>query len=146
MTEHRDILVLADLTEPQPAQLEPNDGCHVNETFAEPAATEKKGTWRVEAGRKGAERIRELIRRGRQYEQEHGLKSGRQRLRQLIQEGKLYEQEHGLRPARRPSRRGPRMSGPEAMAHLFQALKRLVKPSVRADLVRVMQSLEQSAP
>ncbi len=46
----------------------------------------------VVAGRKGAERIHQLIQRGRLYEQEHNLKRGRQRLRQLIEEGKLYEQ------------------------------------------------------
>src|SRR4051794_33773132 len=47
-------------------------------------------TWHADAGRKGAQRIHQLIQQGRQYEQEHGLKRGRQRLRQLIEEGKLY--------------------------------------------------------
>src|SRR5438094_289440 len=67
----------------------------------------------VEAGRKGAHRVHELIQRGRLYEQEHGLTRGRQRLRQLLEEGKLYEQEHGLSPRRRKSR--TRLSGEQAL-------------------------------
>src|SRR5262245_26302263 len=59
------------------------------------------------AGRKGAERIHQLIERGKLYEQEHDLKRGRQRLRQLIEEGKLYEQEHGLSTSRRKKRGAP---------------------------------------
>src|SRR6516164_7630243 len=75
-----------------------NDG-QKNGTDVGPAGPPR---WHVEAGRKGARRIHQLIEQGKLYEQEHGLKSGRQRLRQLIQEGKLYEQEHGLRGTRKP--------------------------------------------
>ena len=50
--------------------------------------------------RQGAQRLHHLIRLGKLYEQEHGLKRGRQRLRQLAEEGRLYEQEHGLAPKR----------------------------------------------
>src|SRR4051812_15273262 len=44
--------------------------------------------WHVQAGRKGACRVHQLIQEGRLYEQEHGLTRGRQRLRQLIELGK----------------------------------------------------------
>jgi hypothetical protein len=85
----------------------------------------------AQAGRKGAERIHELIRQGRLYEQEHGLKAGRQRLRQLIQEGKLYEEEHRLRPAHSPKRR-PRMSDEQALRALLYAIARVSKPAYRS--------------
>ena len=79
----------------------------VTESPAQPVAqsppepTTHADDWRTEAGRKGAKRIHELIEAGRQYEQQHGLKSGRQRLRQLIELGKRYEEERGAgaRPA-----------------------------------------------
>jgi hypothetical protein len=97
--------------------------------------------WHAEAGRKGALRLRELIREGKLYEQEHGLTRGRQRIRQLIQEGKLYEQEHGLRPKKRGTR-GPRMSGEQLLASFFHAVLRLAKPAYRPQIVRLIQELE----
>jgi hypothetical protein len=109
-------------------------------------AENQNGTanWHVEAGRKGARRIHQLIERGRRYEQEHGLKRGRQRLRQLIQEGKLYEQEHGLKPnGQNPRRERPsRLSREQALTTLFQALLRLVRPAYRQRLLRVLEALE----
>src|SRR5260370_13525338 len=60
----------------------------VVETGVNPGETHNQ---HAEAGRKGAHRIHELIRQGRLYEREHGLKPGRQRLRHLIQEAKLYQ-------------------------------------------------------
>jgi hypothetical protein len=101
--------------------------------------------WRAQAGRKGAHRIHQLIQEGRLYEQEHGLKSGRQRLRQLIELGKIYEQEHGLRPAR-PGKRGPRLSrmGREELVEtLLQCLVRMVKPSFREELTRLVEALQK---
>jgi hypothetical protein len=100
-------------------------------------------TWRIEAGRKGAKRIHQLIEAGKRYEEEHGLKSGRQRLRQLIELGKLYEEEHHLRPAGR-KRRGQRLSKAErdeVVATLVQCLIRIAKPSFRAELTRLAETL-----
>jgi hypothetical protein len=97
------------------------------------------------AGREGARRVHQLIREGRLYEQEHGLKRGRQRLRQLIELGKLYEQEHGLRPAR-PKKRGQRLSHlgrQELLATLLDCLLRIAKPSFRQELVRLVERLQQ---
>ena len=109
-----------------------------------PSEQEKTSTWHAEAGRKGAFRIRDLIRLGKQYEQEHGLTSGRQRLRQLIAEGKLYEQEHGLRPTGRRGRgTRPRVSNDQLVRTLLHTLLRLAKPSVRADLLRVLEALNR---
>jgi hypothetical protein len=45
-------------------------------------ATGSRSPQHAEAGRKGAFRIHELVRLGKLYEQEHGLKRGRQRRRQ----------------------------------------------------------------
>lgn len=95
----------------------------------------------AEAGRKGAQRIHELIQRGRLYEQEHGLKRGRQRLRQLIEEGKRYEEEHGLKD-RKHRPRGTRMSGEQRLRRFLDALLPLTKPVVRPRLVRLIQALE----
>jgi hypothetical protein len=95
----------------------------------------------VEAGRKGALRVHELIQRGRLYEREHGLKRGRQRLRQLIEEGKRYEAEHGLSPQRRRAR-GLRMSPNQRLRRLFDALLPLVKPAYRSRLAQLVQALE----
>lgn len=100
--------------------------------------------WHAEAGRKGAYRIRELIRHGRVYEQEHGLTSGRQRLRQLIEEGKRYEEEHGLRPARRRSSR-QRMSKQEALRTFLHSVVRLAKPGLRGELMRLIEAVEKQA-
>ena len=125
---------------------------HTNGTA--PAAVEAPGEdvagperWQAEAGRKGARRVHQLIREGRLYEQEHGLKSGRQRLRQLIELGKLYEQEHGLRPAPR-KKHGDHLSRAdreELLATLLQCLVRLAKPSFRADLLRLTEALSKVA-
>jgi hypothetical protein len=102
--------------------------------------------WRAEAGRKGAQRIHELIQHGRLYEQEHGLKSGRQRLRQLIEEGKRYEEEHGLASADRGRRRRPaRLSGEQLVLNLLQSLLRLTKPRYRKHVARLIQALEGGA-
>jgi hypothetical protein len=101
-------------------------------------------SWHAEAGRKGAYRIRELIRLGKLYEQEHGLKSGRQRLRQLIEEGKLYEQEHGLQSSKPHGRRsrGPRMRPQELVGNLLESLARLARPGLRVELLRLLHELE----
>jgi hypothetical protein len=93
----------------------------------------------AEAGRKGAQRVHQLIQQGRLYEQEHGLKRGRQRLRQLLEEGKLYEQEHGVRPRRK---RTVRQSSEQLVAGLLHSLVRLAKPRYRAELLEVLQALE----
>src|SRR5947208_1818455 len=84
------------------------------------------GHWRTEAGRKGARRVHQLIRLGRLYEQEHGLKGGRQRLRQLIGEGKLYELEHGLHATPGRESRMPRLNSREALTVLLESLSQLV--------------------
>jgi hypothetical protein len=100
-------------------------------------------TWRTAAGRKGAQRIHQLIEAGKRYEEEHGLKSGRQRLRQLIELGKLYEEEHHLRPAGR-KRRGKRLSRTErdeVVATLLECLVRMAKPSFRKELTRLAEAL-----
>ena len=96
----------------------------------------------VQAGRKGARRVHELIREGRLYEQERGLKRGRQRLRQLIELGKLYEQEHGLRPARpKKSGRLSRLGREELLTTLLGCLVRIARPSFRAELQRLTEAL-----
>jgi hypothetical protein len=103
------------------------------------------GDRHARAGREGARRVHQLIREGRLYEQEHGLKRGRQRLRQLIEMGKLYEQEHGLRPAR-PRKRGRRLSRlgrQELLATLLDCLLRIAKPSFRQELERLVERLQQ---
>src|SRR5205823_10051010 len=91
----------------------------------EPAAPNRH----AEAGRKGAHRVHDLIRLGRLYEQEHGLKRGRLRLRQLIEEGKLYEQEHGLRRVRQAR---PRKE--QVLRTFLKSLLYMVKPAYRAEL------------
>lgn len=95
----------------------------------------------AKAGRKGALRVHELIGKGLLYEKEHGLKRGRQRLRQLIEQGKLYEREHGL-TGPKVRKRATRLSSEKATAAFLDALLRLVKPSVRSHLARVLASLE----
>jgi hypothetical protein len=106
-------------------------------------SAEVNGTWRKEAGRKGAHRIHELIESGKRYEQEHGLKSGRQRLRQLIELGKLYEAEHGLQPVakERTRQRLSKMERNELVTTLLECLVRMVKPSFRPELERLVASL-----
>lgn len=100
--------------------------------------------WHAEAGRKGARRVHELIREGKLYEQEHGLKSGRQRLRQLIELGKLYEQEHGILPQRKL--KSGRLSPGERqqlVTTLLRCLVRIAKPSFRAELSKLTAALER---
>ena len=80
-----------------------------------------------------------MIRLGKLFEEEHGLKRGRQRLRQLIQQGRRYEVEHGLA---KPRRARPRRS--EAWADFLAALARVVKPAFRAEVERL--AVAMSAP
>ncbi len=94
------------------------------------------------AGRKGAERIHELIERGKLYEKEHDLKRGRQRLRQLIEEGKLYEQEHGLSIGRR-RKRGTPATPQQVVRRLLDTLVRIAKPTYRAELQRLVDALTE---
>ena len=98
----------------------------------------------AEAGRKGARRVHELIKRGRLYEQEHGLKSGRQRLRQLIELGKLYEQEHGLAVGGRRARAGRprRVRSEQVLVNLLQSVYRLAKPRFRPQIARLIDALQ----
>ncbi len=114
------------------------------ENGSEANGTAEAGSWRAEAGRKGAQRIHQLIEHGKLYEQEHGLKSGRQRLRQLIEEGKLYEREHGLHPEGRRARaaRPKRLSSEQQLLHFLQTVLRLAKPRFRGQVARLIQLLE----
>ncbi len=104
------------------------------------AALRSPSPQHAEAGRKGAFRIHELVRLGKLYEQEHGLKRGRQRRRQLIEEGKLYEQEHGLSPRRK--RRTPRLKPQQVLNGLLQTLWHVARPKYRADLRRLLEVLD----
>jgi hypothetical protein len=123
----------------EPLTPEPEQSCGPEAAVETPSEPSRR---HVEAGRKGAFRRHELIQRGLQYEQEHGLRRGRQRLRQLIQEGKLYEQEHGLRPARVEGRL-PRMSRQLALRTLLHSLAQLVKPSLRPQVQRMLEVLDE---
>ena len=92
---------------------------------------------RAAAGRLGAQRVLELVRLGREYEREHGLKAGRQRRRQLIQLGRRYEVEHGLRaPKPRKRKRG------DAWTEFLAALARVVKPAYRPAVERLVAALQ----
>jgi hypothetical protein len=95
----------------------------------------------AEAGRLGAKRVHQLIRLGRVYEEEHGLNRGRERLRQLVQFGKRYEQEHGLAASRPRKRRGKG----QAWDEFLTALARVVKPSYRPQVERLVQELRSAA-
>src|SRR5262245_42267868 len=117
--------------EPVPAEQEA--------TASEPGGLPNR---RVEAGRKGARRIHQLIERGKRYEQEHGLKGGRQRLRQLIEEGKLYEREHGLDAGGRRAR-AARPSREEVVKQFLESLVQIVKPAYRPHLGRLLRALEE---
>jgi hypothetical protein len=125
------------------------DTAHVEEANAPVTVPETTtgSNWHVEAGRKGARRIHQLIQQGKLYEQEHGLKSGRQRLRQLIEEGKLYEKEHGLAAEVNGvgRERRIRLSNDKALAAFLHLLLRLAKPSVRARLIELAHHLETPA-
>jgi hypothetical protein len=118
------------------------------EGLNEAPLTEANGTWRTEAGRKGAKRVHQLIQAGKRYEEEHGLKSGRQRLRQLIELGKLYEEQHGTRPVpkARKRRRLSKAERDEVVATLLNCLVRMSKPSFRADLERLASALKIETP
>jgi hypothetical protein len=101
--------------------------------------------WHAAAGRKGAHRVHELIREGKLYEEEHGLKSGRQRLRQLIELGKLYEKEHGILPGPQKQRR-ERLTGmerKELLGTFLQCLRRIAKPSFRPELTRLVKAMQE---
>jgi len=127
--------------EPAPAPVNPaTDDVPEPQVAPAPQPAVKLSSRHVEAGRKGAERIHQLIERGKLYEQEHDLKRGRQRLRQLIEEGKLYEQEHGLRPRRR--KRDARLSQEQLLRRLVDSLVRIAKPSYRPGLLKLVQALE----
>ena len=104
------------------------------------AALRSPSPQHAEAGRKGAFRIHELVRLGKLYEQEHGLKRGRQRRRQLIEEGKLYEQEHSLSPRRK--RRTPRLKPQQVLKGLLQTLWHVARPKYRPDLRRLLEVLD----
>jgi len=129
--------------EPSPP-VEPTDSAAVrNGTQVEPALDGANANRYAEAGRKGAQRIHQLIQEGKLYEQEHGLKSGRQRIRQLIEQGKLYEKEHGLRLGSRKHARErlPRVSSEQIILDFCQSLLRLVKPQYRGQVVRMIDAL-----
>jgi hypothetical protein len=138
------------MTETHELNAVPVDGAVTHEAAnaaaAAPAAVVADGAGvalnrHAEAGRKGARRVHELIREGRLYEQEHGLKRGRQRLRQLIELGKLYEQEHGLRPRRPGRRRLSRVGRGEVIETLLRCLLRLARPAFRPELARLAEAL-----
>jgi hypothetical protein len=93
---------------------------------------------RSAAGRLGAKRVQELVRFGREYEREHGLKAGRQRRRQLIQLGRRYEVEKGLR-ATKPRRR----KRGDAWTEFLVALGRVIKPAHRPAVERLVAALQQ---
>src|SRR5439155_8194418 len=102
MNEYHEPTVCVDVAQPEVVREESvtrptEETFHANGVAAEAAPGEQpvqeplavEPNRHVEAGRKGARRVHELIERGRLYEQEHGLTRGRQRLRQLLEEGKL---------------------------------------------------------
>jgi hypothetical protein len=118
---------------PQTADVSP-------EVVAPEAAAEPKvvDAVRSAAGRAGALRVQELVRLGREYEREHGLKAGRQRRRQLIALGRRYEVEHGLAaPKSRKRKRG------DAWTEFLAALARVVKPAHRPAVEQLVAALRQ---
>lgn len=108
-------------------------------------SSEARPSWHIEAGRKGGHRVHQLIQEGKLYEKEHGLKRGRQRLRQLIELGKRYEQDHELGPRPRLKRNEHlrRRDREEVLTALLQCLVRMVKPSFRSDITRLLEALRQ---
>ena len=102
------------------------------------------GNRHAQAGRKGAQRVHQLMQLGLLYENEHGLKRGRQRVRQLIEEGKLYEQEHGMGRKPRRSRRD-RLAGDPLVQSFLRSLLRMVKPAYRDRLSRMLQTFDTAA-
>lgn len=97
--------------------------------------------WHAAAGRKGAQRIHQLIEQGRLYEKEHGLKRGRQRLRQLIELGKKYEVEHGMRTPQ-PRKRLSRRQQQEVVKTFVQCLLRMTRPAYRQELSRLVEAIQ----
>ncbi len=89
------------------------------------------------AGRLGAERVHQLLLRGKQYEQEHGLSAGRQRVRQLIQLGRRFEEEHGLAM---PEPK-PRQSRGEVWQEFLRLLALVVKPAYQPEVQRLVVKL-----
>jgi hypothetical protein len=130
-------------TDPAPVD---NTPAPENPSVPEPAAAEPAPVVdpaRSAAGRLGAERQKQLIQYGKQYELDHHLTPGRQRLRQLVQLGRRYELEHGLRTARpRRKRRG------DAWTEFLTALARVVKPVHRPAVEALVKALSapKSAP
>jgi hypothetical protein len=98
--------------------------------------------WHAAAGRKGAQRLRQLIEQGLLYEKEHGLRRGRQRIRQLVEEGKLYEREHGLAPVIRRRVRRSRSEKQELLRTLLDTLARLAEPALRPQIARLSVALD----
>jgi hypothetical protein len=127
--------VQTDMTPPAPEAVPETPPAAAPDTNGAPASRY------AVAGRKGAERIHQLIERGKLYEKEDDLKRGRQRLRQLIEEGKLYEQEHGLSTIRR-RKRGVPASPQQVVRRLLDTLVRVAKPAYRAELLKLVQALE----
>jgi hypothetical protein len=128
------------LHEPRPDEVV-QDGTDMGAVAHEPQAEGPMPTdWHSEAGRKGAHRVHQLIKLGRLYEQEHGLKRGRQRLRQLMELGKLYEQEHGIatEAENKTRTRLSRMERDEVLQTLLECMIRVAKPSFRADFERML--------
>jgi hypothetical protein len=131
MTEHE----LTPVAEPQKTNTNPTP-----ETPAEPTPAESRF---ARAGKIGAERARQLIERGLQYERENGLTPGRQRQRQLIQLGKRYEEEHGLAE---PVRRKVRRSRDQVWAEFLALLAEVVKPAYQPEVERLLARVAENRP
>jgi heme oxygenase len=124
-----------------PADQRPVDG-QFADVQGEPPVTETTVPHVVDpvrsaAGRLGAQRIQELVRLGRAYEEQHGLTPGRQRRRQLIQLGRRYEQEHGLRVFK-PHRK----ARGDAWAEFVAALARVVKSKHRPAVDQLLAAMK----
>jgi hypothetical protein len=117
----------------------------VEPTPSQPPVVEKAvDPARSAAGRLGGKRAHELVELGRKYEAEYGLTPGRQRLRQLAQLGRRYEQEHGLRA--KPVKRQRRQSPAEAWEQFLVALARVVKPTHRESVEKLVAALKAEPP
>jgi hypothetical protein len=129
--------------EPQASQVQSGGSNELDSGQAAAKDARRDADWHVEAGRKGGQRFHQLIQRGLQYEEEHGLKRGRQRLRQLVQEGRLYEQEHGLASkGRKPRGRLSRVRAEQLLQSLCRILYRLAKPAHREKISIMLQALD----
>lgn len=127
-------------TNPNPVPDPVIETAAIPEPAAEPTEQLPQG-WHAAAGRKGAQRIHQLIEQGRLYEKEHGLKRGRQRLRQLIELGKKYEVEHGMRTPQ-PRKRLSRRQQQEVVNTFVQCLLRMARPAYRAELLRLAEAFQ----